>query len=40
VNLSAHFFNISYEELLNEPSKYTGKERLAAWIGNVHSFNK
>ena len=40
MKLSARFFNISYEELFNEPSKYTAKERLAPWIGNVHSFNK
>ncbi|MDQ6865594.1 MAG: hypothetical protein M3044_17425, partial [Thermoproteota archaeon] len=38
--LSADLFNISYNELLNETSKERAKERLAAWIGHVHSFNK
>jgi hypothetical protein len=33
-------FNISYDELMNETSNDTAKERLAAWIGHVHSFNK
>jgi len=40
MNHRAHLFNISYDELLNETSKDRAKERLAAWIGNVHSFNK
>jgi hypothetical protein len=38
--LSADLFNISYNELFNETSKKRAKERLAAWIGHVHSFNK
>jgi hypothetical protein len=40
VKPSSRFFNTSYDELLNKPSKYRAKERLGAWIGNVHSFNK
>jgi hypothetical protein len=39
-NLSTDLFNISYAELLNETSNDGAKERLAAWIGYVHSFNK
>ena len=39
-NLSADLFNISYDKLLNETSKDRAKERLAAWIGHVHSFNR
>jgi hypothetical protein len=38
--LSAELFNISYDKLLNETSKVRAKERLAAWIGHVDSFNK
>jgi hypothetical protein len=38
--LSADLFNISYDELLNETSNERANERLAAWIGHVHSFNK
>jgi hypothetical protein len=37
---SGDLFNISYDELLNDPNKSRAKERLAAWIGQVHSFNK
>jgi len=36
----AELFNISYDELLNDPNKDRAKEKLAAWIGHVHSFNK
>jgi hypothetical protein len=39
-NLGADLFNISYDKLLNETSKERAKERLAAWIGHVHSFNR
>jgi hypothetical protein len=38
--LSADLLNISYDELLNKTSKDKTKERLAAWIGYVHSFNR
>ena len=38
--ISADLYNISYDELLNETSMVRAKERLAAWIGHVHSFNK
>ena len=38
--LSADLYNISYDELLNETSMVRAKERLAAWIDYVHSFNK
>jgi hypothetical protein len=39
-NLGADLLNISYDELLNKTSKDKSKERLAAWIGYVHSFNR
>jgi hypothetical protein len=39
-NLSADLFNISYDKLLNETSNDRAKQRLAAWIGHVHSFNR
>jgi hypothetical protein len=38
--LSADLLNISYDELLNKTSKDKTKQRLAAWIGYVHSFNR
>jgi hypothetical protein len=38
--LTADLLNISYDELLNKTSKDKSKERLAAWIGYVHSFNR
>jgi hypothetical protein len=38
--ISADLFNISYEKLLNEASNDRTKDRLAEWIGHVHSFNK
>jgi hypothetical protein len=38
--IGVDIFNISYDKLLNETSKDRAKERLAAWIGHVHSFNK
>jgi hypothetical protein len=39
-NFSTELFKISYDKLFNEASKAKIKERLAAWIGRVHSFNK
>ena len=33
-------FNISYDDVLNETPNNKAEQRLAAWIGHVHSFNK
>ena len=38
--LRADLLHISYDELLNETRRDKVKEKLAAWIAYVHSFNK
>jgi hypothetical protein len=38
--LRASLLHISYDDLLNGPRRDKIKEKLAAWIDYVHSFNK
>jgi hypothetical protein len=40
IKLRADLLHISYDELLNAPRRDKIKEKLAAWINYVHSFNK